>query len=72
MDSLANIPTNLSRDRLLETKQTAAFLNVSIPHLRRLYRAKMIPTPIRVGARKYGWRLGALIDFVASKTAEAA
>jgi prophage regulatory protein len=69
MSALANIPSDLSRDRLLDTGQTAEFLSISIPHLRRLYRAKKVPEPIKIGERKIGWRLGVLIDFVAVKSA---
>jgi prophage regulatory protein len=67
MSTLANIPSDLSRERLLGTQQTAEFLGLSIPHFRRLYRAGKVPPPIKVGARKYGWRLGGLIDFVNAK-----
>jgi prophage regulatory protein len=72
MSALTNIPSDLNRERLLDTKQTAEFLVMSIPHFRRLYRAKKVPSPIKIGDRKYGWQLGILIDFVASKSAKAA
>ena len=72
MNSLANIPSDLSRDRLLRTEQAAEFLGLSIPHFRRMYRAKKVPAPIKIGERKYGWRLGGLIDFVTAKTEKAA
>jgi len=68
MTALANLPSELNRERLLDTEQTAEFLGMSIPHLRRLYRAHKVPPPIKIGERKYGWRLGALIDFVATKS----
>jgi prophage regulatory protein len=68
MSALERIPVELSRERLLGTLQTAEFLGISIPHLRRLYRAKKIPAPVRIGERKYGWPLGQLIEFVASKS----
>lgn len=68
MSALANIPSDLNRERLLDTEQTAEFLGMSIPHLRRLYRARKVPAPIKIGERKYGWRLGGLIDFVAAKS----
>ena len=72
MSALSNIPSNLSRERLIKTKQAAEFLGMSVPHLRRLYRINKVPSPIKIGERQYGWRLGALIDFVAAKSAEAA
>jgi predicted DNA-binding transcriptional regulator AlpA len=67
MSALINIPSELNRERLLDTAQTAEFLGFSIPHFRRLYRARKVPRPIKIGERKYGWRLGALIDFVTAK-----
>jgi prophage regulatory protein len=72
MSALANIPSDLSRERLLGTEQTAEFLDTSIPNLRRMYRTGKIPAPIKIGERKYAWRLSALIDFVAFKSAKAA
>jgi predicted DNA-binding transcriptional regulator AlpA len=68
MSALDNLPSDLNRERLLNCEQTAEFLNLSIPHFRRLYRAKKVPSPIVIGERKYGWRLSALIDFVSSKS----
>jgi predicted DNA-binding transcriptional regulator AlpA len=68
MSLLTNIPSELNRERLLGTEQTAEFLGMSVPHLRRLYCAKKVPHPIKIGARKYGWRLGQLIEFVASRS----
>ena len=71
MSTLANLPSDLNRERLLDTEQTAEFLGMSVPHLRRLYRTKRVPDPIRIGERKYGWRLGQLIEFVATKSTAA-
>jgi predicted DNA-binding transcriptional regulator AlpA len=67
MSALSNIPSDLNRERLLDTAQTAEFLGMSIPHFRRLYRARKVPTPIKIGERKYAWRLSGLIDFVIAK-----
>jgi prophage regulatory protein len=68
VSTLANLPSELNRERLLGTDQTAEFLGISIAHFRRLYRAGKVPAPIKIGERKYGWRLGGLIDFVAAKS----
>ena len=67
-----DLPASLNRDRLLDSGQTANFLGISLPHFRRLYRAKRVPPPIMIGYRKYGWQAGVLVDFVAEKTAKAA
>jgi predicted DNA-binding transcriptional regulator AlpA len=62
-------PPDFQRNKLLGTAETAEFLNISIPHLRRLVRERKVPQPIRVTARKLGWRTGELIDFVSGKAA---
>ena len=72
MSTLDNVPPSLNRERLLDTAQTAEFLSFSVPHFRRLYKSQKVPAPVKIGERKYGWRLSELIDFVASKTGEAA
>jgi predicted DNA-binding transcriptional regulator AlpA len=58
----ANIPPDLGRNRVLDSRKSAEFWGVSLPHWRRLYRAGKVPRPIRIGDRKYGWRVGDLID----------
>jgi predicted DNA-binding transcriptional regulator AlpA len=70
--TLDKIPAPLNRERLLDTAQSAEFLGFSVPHFRRLYKAQKVPAPVKIGERKYGWRLGGLIEFVAAKTGEAA
>src|SRR5271170_1552003 len=67
-----DLPASLNRDRVLDSAQTANFLGISLPHFRRLYRARRVPPPILIGLRKYGWQAGVLIDFVAAKTEKAA
>jgi predicted DNA-binding transcriptional regulator AlpA len=68
MTTLQNLPKDLNRERLLGTEQTAEFLGFSVPHFRRLYKAEKVPAPIKIGERKYGWRLGVLIDFLEDKS----
>lgn len=68
MSCLDNIPSDLGRNRVLDSKQSAEFLNLSVPHFRRLYRAEKVPAPMKIGERKYGWRLGVLIDFLEDKS----
>jgi predicted DNA-binding transcriptional regulator AlpA len=62
MQTLNSFPADLTRSRILDSGQASEFWGVSLPHWRRLYRAKKVPSPIRVGDRKYGWRIGDLID----------
>jgi predicted DNA-binding transcriptional regulator AlpA len=69
MNGLESIPADISRDRVINAKQAAEFVGVSLPHFRRLYRAEKVPAPIKIGERKFGWRLGTIADFIASKEA---
>jgi len=69
MRTLDNVRDSLNRERVLDTAQAAEFCGFSIPHFRRLYKAHKVPAPIKIGERKYGWRLGGLIDFVVAKAA---
>jgi predicted DNA-binding transcriptional regulator AlpA len=67
LNHLNTLPPDLGRNRILDSSNSAAFWGVSLPHWRRLYRAGKVPPPIRIGDRKYGWRVGALIDGLASR-----
>jgi hypothetical protein len=57
--TLANLPSDLGRNRVRDAAASSAFWGVSLPHWRRLYRAGKVPRPIKVGERKLGWRIGA-------------
>jgi predicted DNA-binding transcriptional regulator AlpA len=70
--TLANLPTDLGRNRILDTAASAAFWSVSLPHWRRMYRAGKVPQPIKIGTRKLGWRLGSLIDALEAREPTAA
>jgi predicted DNA-binding transcriptional regulator AlpA len=68
---LRNLPPHLERHRLLDTRESASFCGLSIPHWRRLYRAGRTTKPIRLSERKYGWRIGDLVDWIESRQAKA-
>ena len=59
-----HLPPDFARRRLLDTAEAAEFCKLSIPHWRRLYRSGKVPKPVRLSARKYGWRVGDLLDFI--------
>jgi len=69
MKALDQLPADLARHRVLSTKETAAFIGFSVPHTRRLYREKKMPEPLKLSARKLGWRLGDLIDWLQARSA---
>ncbi|QRM28681.1 AlpA family transcriptional regulator [Microvirga sp. VF16] len=61
---IGRLPPEAYRHCVLGVEQTAALLNFSVPQLRRFYREKKMPTPLRLGERKLGWKLGVLIDYL--------
>lgn len=58
---------DLARNRLLDSSKAATLLGYSVPHFRRLCRAKVVPTAVRINGRKMGWPVGVLLDFIASR-----
>ncbi len=66
------LPTQFARHRVLDTAEAAAFCRFSIAHWRRLYRSGKAPAPVRLSARKYGWRIGDLIDWIEAHRTKAA
>lgn len=58
----------IARSRVVGSGEAAAFCNLSREHWRRLARAGKTPAPIRLSARKLGWRVGALMDFCEGRT----
>jgi predicted DNA-binding transcriptional regulator AlpA len=59
-----SLPVDISRHRVLSAAESAAFLNLSIPHFRRLYRSGDVPAPIKLSARRLGWRVSTLIEWL--------
>jgi predicted DNA-binding transcriptional regulator AlpA len=68
--SIENLPTDLARHRVLNTRQTCEFVNLSVAQWRRLRKAGEAPRGRQLGKRKQGWRLGDLIDWVDSRGPE--
>ena len=70
---LDNLPTEIAAEvamnRIVGAADAAKFCNISLPHWRRLYRAKKVPEPIRLSERKLGWRLRTLIEFNSKREA---
>ena len=70
-NSLNSLPADISRHKVLNTAEAAAFLNFSIPHFRRLYRSGGVPAPLQMSTRKLGWRAGDLVDWLAARQSRA-
>jgi predicted DNA-binding transcriptional regulator AlpA len=65
--TLANLPTDLGRNRVLNAAAAAALWGVSLPSWRRLYRSGAVPKPIQISERRIGWRIGTLADALAER-----
>lgn len=67
-DPLDNLPSELNRHRVMSTAASAAFCGLSVPTWRRRYREDPeFPKPVRLSARKLGWRVCDLLDWMESK-----
>ena len=64
MNALASLPADITLHRVLGPKDTATFLGVSISQLRRMRAKRVLPRPIRFSERRYGWRIGDLIEWL--------
>lgn len=71
MHSLPTFSHDFEKSRILNSAQSAEFIGLSVPHFRRLYRSGKAPKPLLIGDRKYGWRAGDLVQWLASRAGEA-
>jgi predicted DNA-binding transcriptional regulator AlpA len=67
MSVLDQLPPEIARHRVLSTRDCCEFVGVSIAEWRRMRRAGEAPPPILIGTQKQGWRIGDLIDWIASR-----
>lgn len=65
---LDTLPPDLGRHRILDTRETCEFVNVSVAQWRRMRSLGETPSPIMIGSKKHGWRIGDLIDWIASRS----
>ena len=63
------LPEALARQRILSTTEAAQFVGLGIDRFRDLYRLGKVPKPILIGERKFGWKLGTLIDWIDERVA---
>jgi len=68
LDPLAGLPSEITLERVLDSSQAAAFVGVSLPHFRRLYRSRRAPDPIKLSDRKYGWQVRTLMRFLEERS----
>jgi hypothetical protein len=59
-----NLPPELGRSQILPTEQAIAFVGSSPANWRRLRALKIAPAPVLIGAKKHGYRIGDLVDYL--------
>ena len=64
MSSLAHLPPDLARNRVMIRKEAADFCGLSPATFRRLNETGRFPTPIRLSERRLGWRVSALLEWL--------
>jgi predicted DNA-binding transcriptional regulator AlpA len=68
MPPIDNLPTDLGRFRILDLRESAAFVGLEYSSWRALYARNETPRAVKIGARKLGWRLGDLVDWIEART----
>lgn len=71
MDALANLPIDITRHRILDPTETAAFLGFTVSQLHRMKREGVIPPPILFSTRREGWRVDTLIKWLERREEDA-
>ena len=67
-DQKSDLPAELKLLRVLPSAQAAPFCGYSVDHFHELHRAGLVPPAIKLSARKYGWRVADLIDWLRSRS----
>ena len=60
---------NVENNRLLDSREAARLLGLSLSHFRRLYRAGRLPKPVRIGVRICGFRQSELLAAIDRRAA---
>ena len=58
---ISALPPDLALQRMVGPADAAAFLGVSLPHFRRMYRDGRVPPPIKLSERVLRWKVSTLI-----------
>jgi predicted DNA-binding transcriptional regulator AlpA len=69
---LALLPSSVTDNRILNADEVAALAGYSVPHWREMYRDGRAPPPIRLSARRYGWKVSTILAWLDSKSDSAA
>jgi predicted DNA-binding transcriptional regulator AlpA len=62
IDPLGGLPDVVIRNRIVNKAQVAALIDQHPCQIDRLVKAGRFPPPLKIGARKGGWRLATVLD----------
>lgn len=65
----SQLPPSLDDDRVLAAPKAAEMLDVSVSALRRNAASGRLPAPVQITARRLGWRVRDLRNFLAAQSA---
>lgn len=63
-DILSSLPSEATRNRIVNKAQVAALIDQHPCQIDRLVKAGRFPPPLKLGARKGGWRLSTVLDHI--------
>jgi predicted DNA-binding transcriptional regulator AlpA len=64
-----SLPDNITGNRVLKTEETAKLAGYCVQHWREMYRDGRAPAPIRLSARRYGWKVSTILAWLDEKAA---
>jgi predicted DNA-binding transcriptional regulator AlpA len=70
MSRTSALPDDAAQHRILNKYQVAELIGQHPAQVSRLVKAGRLPQPFRIGERKLGWRLGALLHHIAKAEQE--
>jgi predicted DNA-binding transcriptional regulator AlpA len=68
---LDGLVSDVAQRRIIDAKETAAFLSLPLPSFRRAYRTGNAPKPIQLSDRRLGWQVADVIAWVETRKTEA-
>lgn len=61
--TLPSVAERIALSRIVGTAEAAAYCGFGVQHWRHLVRTGKAPAPVKLNARRFGWRMGTLIAF---------
>lgn len=58
-----SVADRIALSRIVGTAEAAAYCGFGVQHWRHLVREGKAPAPVKLNARRFGWKMGTLIAF---------